>query len=686
MSVSQSAPMSATAQPKRQLGGMKPSGSAKRSRYSAPDEWNRRTNCSVLRLGTTSAAACPQLILPADAPTATLDADTSLLSASLYPLTVDDFKRDYWRRSAVAIVGAGGARVEQLIADELCGLDVKELMAASASEQIFVWMKERHAAADTSSASSPSALATQPISSFPLDNPNQLDAALTCYNSGSSLYFRSPPALAHRFVRAFNAGVGFNFAGLDYSSTSSTSQPKGEIEVFVSRAGHHTGWHQDFQSNFTIQLRGKKTWTFGDVSVQHPVRGFTPHYKDRSTDELQYKVHSACQSKPYDGEVPASGEQVTLSAGDVLYHPAGIWHAVSCDEDSISINISLVATTTADLISDAVRQLLWRTEAGRAGLCGTVHEMQQQLEQALVNLKQSLGDDQLSAAAILPVAMMAPRRRQPVVIDSQVDKRMLSKDGRRLTLNEVYSVHDTYTFNPLMTITPFRGREEEEEEEDDIDSPIESKEEQKERGSDDEQSEVDEGTHMEQDECAQYALHHLFGNESVDSAMRTVLRVHRSLQPTFDVVIAQREKLAEYVDMSNADDVLAVMRCCFVLCELGFATVRKHAGALLPVGARILTDLGTPGVVTRHTVDGGLQLRLDGQEAVQVSRNVARALRRVAPTKGDAMVVVSDDEFDGKVGSVIGINSKSGECIVNLEGDIEVLLISVLCKYEKPAN
>ena len=83
------------------------------------------------------------------------------------------------------------------------------------------------------------------------------------------------------------------------------------------------------------------------MDVQHSVRGFTPHYKDRSTDEMQYKVHTACQQLPegrvpYQGTVPVSGEKVTLSAGDVLYHPAGIWHAVSCDEDSVSINISLI--------------------------------------------------------------------------------------------------------------------------------------------------------------------------------------------------------------------------------------------------------------------------------------------------------------------------------------------------------
>ena len=528
-----------------------------------------------------TASACPPLVLPADMPTAALDSDTSLLRASLYPLPVDEFKQDYWRRKAVAIVGAGSARVEQLIAEELCGLNVKEMMAASASEQIFVWMKERPtadtaAASATSASSLSSSLAKQPITSFPLDNPNQLDAAIACYNSGSSLYFRSPPSLAHQFVRAFNAAVGFNFAGLDYSSTSASSQPKGEIEVFVSRAGHHTGFHCDFMDNFTIQLRGKKTWTFGAVDVQYPVRGFTPHYKDRSTDEMQYKTHSACQGGPYTGTVPLSGDQVTLSAGDVLYHPAGIWHAVSCDEDSISINISLIATTAADLISDAVRQLLWRSDAGRAGLCGTHEQMQEQLREALTQLQANIAHNQLTEQLILPAAMMAPRRRQPVTIDAEVDKQNLQQIPRP-------HAQSTYHTNPLITITPHRGGEEEAEDEDEAEGD-EDAESTAAEGLD-ERKEGDDGPDdKDEAQYAHYVLHHLFGNESVDSAMRTVLRVHSLLVYHFDRIVElgslpsaafdwsdlHVEAADESVDRRYADHDVNFTRCLFVLHELGY--------------------------------------------------------------------------------------------------------------------
>lgn len=50
--------------------------------------------------------------------------------------------------------------------------------------------------------------------------------------------------------------------------------------------------------------------------------------------------------------------KVILKAGSVMYFPAGYWHQVECTEDSISMNISLIAPSWADLVSDAVHHLL----------------------------------------------------------------------------------------------------------------------------------------------------------------------------------------------------------------------------------------------------------------------------------------------------------------------------------------
>ena len=64
----------------------------------------------------------------------------------------------------------------------------------------------------------------------------------------------------------------------------------GEIEVFVARKGHLTSWHTDFQENFTIQIKGQKRWRLKVQSgMQAPVTGFSPHYKNAGTLEMQDK-------------------------------------------------------------------------------------------------------------------------------------------------------------------------------------------------------------------------------------------------------------------------------------------------------------------------------------------------------------------------------------------------------------
>lgn len=50
--------------------------------------------------------------------------------------------------------------------------------------------------------------------------------------------------------------------------------------------------------------------------------------------------------------------EITLNEGDILYHPAGIWHSVEAIEDSISINFSLRHTKVADIVLNAVSMLL----------------------------------------------------------------------------------------------------------------------------------------------------------------------------------------------------------------------------------------------------------------------------------------------------------------------------------------
>jgi hypothetical protein len=103
-------------------------------------------------------------------------------------------------------------------------------------------------------------------------------------------------------------------------------------------------------------LKGKKTWRLYPSGIKDPIRGNTPHYKNIDTVDQQLKCHRLqdpnFQFVPdnFDGHV-----SVTLTEGSVFYHPAGIWHQVECEEDSISINISLFASNWVSYIGN-IRQ------------------------------------------------------------------------------------------------------------------------------------------------------------------------------------------------------------------------------------------------------------------------------------------------------------------------------------------
>ena len=99
------------------------------------------------------------------------------------------------------------------------------------------------------------------------------DAARRLYDAGHSLYCRAPAELEAAVVpRLLDAlGHGVRLAPTD-------RYRRGEVETFFSRAGHVTSWHTDFQENFTVQLSGRKRWTFSHSDVPAPLRGCTPHF------------------------------------------------------------------------------------------------------------------------------------------------------------------------------------------------------------------------------------------------------------------------------------------------------------------------------------------------------------------------------------------------------------------------
>ena len=61
----------------------------------------------------------------------------------------------------------------------------------------------------------------------------------------------------------------------------------------------------------------------------HPLRGFTPHYKHSGNLEEQLKIIYQSNQMEYDEKfLLENSEEIVLEEGDILYHPAGIWHSV----------------------------------------------------------------------------------------------------------------------------------------------------------------------------------------------------------------------------------------------------------------------------------------------------------------------------------------------------------------------
>ena len=317
--------------------------------------------------------------------------DPSLLESFTYPLGSGAFTQRFFRRKAVAFVGAGPDRVQQLIDEDFCAGDVRELANATASEKVHAWFRpyvpshqsngsaSAHDGAGASSSktrrktsSSVSAAISDredrptfaAIDSLKLDDAA---SAMTAHAAGASLYFQSSKEAASAYVPAMSECLGQAFSAY-YDSAQ--AEHRGEIEVFVSRGGHVTYWHYDFQENFTLQLRGRKRWRLKAGAVASVLRGATPHFRTaEDVIEQQVKAARLAGDSSFSfwpgAEFFADADVIELAPGDALYFPAGGWHQVEAVDDSLSINISLSSLTWAELGGAAVRHLLTKDDGWR---------------------------------------------------------------------------------------------------------------------------------------------------------------------------------------------------------------------------------------------------------------------------------------------------------------------------------
>eukprot|EP00978_Attheya_sp_CCMP212_P047791 scaffold430725_cov63-Attheya_sp.AAC.1 len=247
------------------------------------------------------------------------------------------------------------------------GLDAKSIFSETSSDSVFVWLTD-NTSTDKTTGSTSSSQSTQKskeptgndtshsiplIRSVEIPDPDTAFALHT--TAGHATYCRAPPELEQRLVSTMLRETGLGCGQYDPSGTSAISMGRGEVEVFIGTAGHTTGWHTDFQENFTIQLSGSKKWTLRQGTVQYPLRGCTPHYASPETVESQLKAarlsNPTFQFDQHHLDTNGFGdeEEVLLETGDTLYFPAGMWHKVETVEPGVSINISLMGMNYATL-------------------------------------------------------------------------------------------------------------------------------------------------------------------------------------------------------------------------------------------------------------------------------------------------------------------------------------------------
>jgi len=337
-----------------------------------------------------------------------------LLGSLMYPLSPDDFKLSCFRKKAVHVSSNRKDRASDITTNYMFGLDSKQIFEETSSDSIFLWIpsksSEEKSSADLNEQKS--------LQSIDIQDPNTAHILHTHSNYAS--YCRAPPELEQQLVSTMLKNVGLGLGQYDPTGDRLTTLGRGEVETFIGTKGHLTGWHTDFQENFTVQLSGRKKWTLKQGTVKHPMRGTTPHYRS-SPDVIENQIKAARLSNPdyqfgqQDLESNAFGSEgeIIMDAGDVLYFPAGMWHKVETLERGVSINISLMGTTYASLVCKTLEHVLLERDEWREIICSTRETGSDAVEKLKVLLNdlpttvENLARDGL-AEGMLPPALRTP--------------------------------------------------------------------------------------------------------------------------------------------------------------------------------------------------------------------------------------------------------------------------------------
>lgn len=225
----------------------------------------------------------------------------------LGPVSVDAFACDYWGRGPLLVRGGGEAFYNSLITLA----EIEALLGIPAIlEQGMVSLRAK---------GEPHSLA-----------PESVGHVYRRLGEGASLQFRK----MERFLPA-----GSPLARLYRDVQLKLQHPGVSLSCFVTPPGAELlGAHFDETEVFTLQIAGRKRWRF-----------FAEHVPEGRG--------------PFPGQLGEPVQDVVLGPGDLLYHPRGQVHEVTCEgETSFSVPIVIDPLTWRTLLDQLVERLESRPE------------------------------------------------------------------------------------------------------------------------------------------------------------------------------------------------------------------------------------------------------------------------------------------------------------------------------------
>lgn len=235
---------------------------------------------------------------------------------------LEEFLRDYWtRKTFLARLSEEDFRS---LKQELAGFDPVTLISEHKGEVASVWFEDGDGHA-------------QAVDMSPAD-------ALKFYQAGMTVFL---PDVKTPTIARWQVELARPLARPPRNFLTS---------LFISKNGNVSGCHFDHIENFTVQLRGWKTWRVMEnphaplPTVNYSARTARPYLEDLWL----------YGRRPLPAQANDDAQRVTVTPGSMLYVPRGYWHEVEAGTDSISLLIAFPAYTWLDLVLPSLRTILLR--------------------------------------------------------------------------------------------------------------------------------------------------------------------------------------------------------------------------------------------------------------------------------------------------------------------------------------